>query len=53
MPFILPPDLPNLRMLQAVGTEAQKRKYMQPYIEGRMVSAIAISEPAPAAIPRP
>ena len=43
--FMLPPDSPNLRMLQAVGTEAQKRKYMQPYIEGRMVSAIAISEP--------
>ena len=45
VPFILPPDSPNLRMLQAVGTEAQKRKYMQPYIEGRMSSAIAISEP--------
>ena len=45
VPFILPPDSPNLRMLQAAGTEAQKRKYMQPYIEGRMVSAIAISEP--------
>ncbi|HEY9452992.1 MAG TPA: acyl-CoA dehydrogenase family protein [Bradyrhizobium sp.] len=45
VPFVLPPDSPNLRMLQAVGTETQKRKYMQPYIEGRMVSAIAISEP--------
>ncbi len=45
VPFILPPDSPNLRMLQAAGTDAQKRKYMQPYIEGRMVSAIAISEP--------
>jgi acyl-CoA dehydrogenase len=45
VPFILPPDSPNLRMLQAVGNETQKRKYMQPYIEGRMVSAIAISEP--------
>jgi acyl-CoA dehydrogenase len=45
VPFVLPPDSPNLRMLQAVGTEAQKRKYMQPYIEGRMLSAIAISEP--------
>ncbi len=45
LPFILPPDSPNLRMLQAVGTEAQKKSYMQPYIEGRMVSAIAISEP--------
>jgi alkylation response protein AidB-like acyl-CoA dehydrogenase len=45
VPFILPPDSPNLRMLQAVGTPAQKQRYMQPYIEGRMVSAIAISEP--------
>ncbi|QPF87763.1 acyl-CoA dehydrogenase family protein [Bradyrhizobium genosp. L] len=45
VPFVLPPDSPNLRMLQAVGTEAQKKKYMQPYIEGRMSSAIAISEP--------
>ncbi|QDW39171.1 acyl-CoA dehydrogenase [Bradyrhizobium sp. KBS0727] len=45
VPFILPPDSPNLRMLQAVGTAAQKQRYMQPYIEGRMVSAIAISEP--------
>ena len=24
VPFVLPPDSPNLRMLQAVGTEAQK-----------------------------
>ncbi|WP_229178836.1 acyl-CoA dehydrogenase family protein [Bradyrhizobium ivorense] len=45
VPFVLPPDSPNLRMLQAVGTEAQKTKYLQPYIEGRMASAIAISEP--------
>jgi alkylation response protein AidB-like acyl-CoA dehydrogenase len=45
VPFVLPPDSPNLRMLQAVGTEAQKKQYMQPYIEGRMSSAIAISEP--------
>ncbi|UGY02740.1 acyl-CoA dehydrogenase family protein [Bradyrhizobium quebecense] len=45
VPFVLPPDSPNLRMLQAVGTEAQKKKYLQPYIEGQMASAIAISEP--------
>jgi acyl-CoA dehydrogenase len=45
VPFVLPPDSPNLRMLQAVGTVAQKAKYLQPYIEGRMSSAIAISEP--------
>ena len=35
VPFVLPPDLPNLRMLQAVGTDAQKKKYLQPYIEGQ------------------
>ena len=45
VPFVLPPDSPNLRMLQAVGTAAQKTNYLQPYIEGRMSSAIAISEP--------
>lgn len=43
--FTLPPDSPNLRMLQAVGTEAQKERYLKPYIEGRMTSAIGISEP--------
>lgn len=45
IPFILPPDSPNLRMLQAIGTDAQKERYLRPYIEGRMTSAIAISEP--------
>ncbi|WP_337188143.1 acyl-CoA dehydrogenase [Phenylobacterium sp.] len=44
-PFTIPPDSPNLRMMQAVGSPAQKEKYLQPYIEGRLTSAIAISEP--------
>jgi alkylation response protein AidB-like acyl-CoA dehydrogenase len=26
IPFVLPPDSPNLRMLQAVGTDAQKQR---------------------------
>ena len=43
--FILPPDTPNLRMLAAVGTAEQKEKYLRPYIEGRLNSRIAISEP--------
>ncbi|WP_407168563.1 acyl-CoA dehydrogenase family protein [Bradyrhizobium sp. ORS 111] len=43
--FTLPPDSPNLRMLNAIGSEAQKQRYLRPYIEGRMQSAIAISEP--------
>jgi acyl-CoA dehydrogenase len=45
VPFQLPPDTPNLRMLQAIGTAEQKTKYLQPYIEGRVTSGIAISEP--------
>jgi acyl-CoA dehydrogenase len=44
-PFILPPDTPNLRMLDAVGTPEQKARYLKPYIEGRLTSRIAISEP--------
>ena len=44
-PFILPPDTPNLRMLAAVGTPEQKERFLRPYIEGRLISRIAISEP--------
>ncbi|MBV9510455.1 MAG: acyl-CoA dehydrogenase [Caulobacteraceae bacterium] len=44
-PFILPPDTPNLRMLDAVGTPEQKERYLRPYIEGKLNSRIAISEP--------
>ena len=43
--FVLPPDTPNLRMLAAVGTDEQKQKYLKPYVEGRLISCIAISEP--------
>lgn len=45
VPFSFPPDSPNLRMMQAVASPAQKAKYLQPYIEGTITSAIAISEP--------
>jgi alkylation response protein AidB-like acyl-CoA dehydrogenase len=45
IPFQLPPDSPNLRMLLAVGSEEQKEKYLKPYVEGAVTSAIAISEP--------
>jgi acyl-CoA dehydrogenase len=43
--FILPPDTPNLLMLAAVGSDEQKARYLQPYIDGDLVSCIAISEP--------
>ena len=45
VPFQLPPDSPNLRMMAAIGSPEQKAKYLQPYIDGEITSAIAISEP--------
>jgi acyl-CoA dehydrogenase len=50
-PFIFPPDSPNLHMLMAVATDAQKKKYMEPYAQGERKSGIAISEPGAGADP--
>jgi len=44
-PFAFPPDSPNLHMLLAAADEGQRARYLLPYAEGRMRSAIAISEP--------
>ena len=44
-PFTLPPDSPNLRMLTATVTERQRSAYLQPYVAGKTISAIGISEP--------
>jgi acyl-CoA dehydrogenase len=44
-PYTLPPDSPNLRMLQATVTERQKAAYLAPYVRGETISAIGISEP--------
>lgn len=44
-PFTLPPDSPNLRMLMATVTDAQRGTYLEPYVRGETVSAIGISEP--------
>lgn len=43
--YYLPPDTPNLRMLMLAATEAQKKKYLEPYVRGEISSAIVISEP--------
>jgi acyl-CoA dehydrogenase len=51
VPYVLPPDSPNLRMLMATVNEDQRVRYLQPYTEGKMVSAIAISEPGAGADP--
>lgn len=45
VPFTFQPDSPNLQMLAAVGTPEQKEKYLTPYVEGKTISAICISEP--------
>jgi acyl-CoA dehydrogenase len=45
VPYVLPPDSPNLRMLDATVNPAQRRRYLEPYVRGETVSAIAISEP--------
>ena len=50
-PFRFPPDSPNLHMLLAVGSPEQKARYMEPYAQGEMQSAIAISEPGAGADP--
>ncbi len=44
-PYTLPPDSPNLRMLMATVNERQREAYLAPYVAGKTISAIAISEP--------
>jgi acyl-CoA dehydrogenase len=51
VPFTFPPDSPNLHMLLATATPAQRTKYLEPYARGETVSAIAISEPGAGADP--
>jgi acyl-CoA dehydrogenase len=50
-PYELPPDSPNLRMLQMAANEQQRQTYLAPYARGETVSAIAISEPGAGADP--
>jgi len=44
-PYTLPPDSPNLRMLMATVNDRQRDAYLAPYVAGKTVSAIGISEP--------
>ncbi|HUA33130.1 MAG TPA: acyl-CoA dehydrogenase [Candidatus Binataceae bacterium] len=50
-PYVLPPDSPNLRMLSATVNEDQRKRYLAPYVSGRTISAIGISEPGAGADP--
>lgn len=45
VPFVLPPDSPNLWMLRETCKGEQIQKYLLPYASGEKKSAIAISEP--------
>jgi len=45
VPYTLPPDSPNLRMLAATVTDRQRESYLAPYVRGDTISAIGISEP--------
>ena len=45
VPFVFPPDSPNMHMLLAVASDEQRKKYLEPYARGDMKAAIAISEP--------
>ena len=45
VPFVLPPDSPNLWMLRETCKGEQINKYLLPYASGDKKSAIAISEP--------
>jgi acyl-CoA dehydrogenase len=50
-PYVFPPDSPNLRMLDATVSDEQRQRYLLPYVSGKAVSAIAISEPGAGADP--
>jgi len=41
------PDDGNMILLEKVGTEAQKDKWLQPIIDGKVRSAFVMTEPAP------
>lgn len=51
VPYELPPDSPNLRMLLKAASAAQRETYLAPYARGETVSAMAISEPGAGADP--
>jgi acyl-CoA dehydrogenase len=51
VPYHLPPDSPNLRMLMATVNDDQRERYLAPYVQNGTVSAIGISEPGAGADP--
>lgn len=43
------PDDGNMRLLEMVGTEAQKERWLQPIVDGKVRSAFVMTEPHPGA----
>lgn len=39
------PDLPTMEMLVAIGTEAQKERWLRPMLEGRICTGFSMTEP--------
>ena len=44
-----PPDDGNMILLEKVASEAQKARWLQPIVDGKLRSAFAMTEPAPGA----
>lgn len=45
VPFVLPPDSPNLHWLMATASDEQRARYLEPYGRGEITSGVAITEP--------
>ncbi len=45
VPFILPPESPNLYWMLAVCTPEQRARYLGPYARGELTSCLAVTEP--------
>ena len=43
--FMLPPDAPNLYYLHSCCVNGQREKYFQPYVDDKLDSAMACTEP--------
>lgn len=45
VPFVFPPETPNLHMLIACCTPAQRERYLLPYARGDLHSSLCLTEP--------
>jgi (R)-benzylsuccinyl-CoA dehydrogenase len=45
VPFILPPESPNLHWLSNAANDQQRSRYLEPYARGEITSGVGITEP--------